>query len=260
MKIKLKKLNSSGFSHHLILPVLVIAAVAAIGIYLLKGSRAAELPKSNQQNIAANNASDQDLAASPQNQTIFYYQDSDINGCSPTNGGKNCGPSVITHLDDHNTSIPRLVTLDFSPCKTDIGCMTWDFRGAATDLGYAWDGPGRDMQVPAGMKGIRGCFRYAHTITPTHRDEIPKTTNVTVELTSELNGQETVIASTVNKDLKPIEQLGPTVRTCAKANTTSGPLAAYKGTFPKVGVRLKIDIKLINYYHFIIGRSALGYY
>ncbi len=40
----LKKLNHKGFSHHLILPVLVIAAVTAIGVYLLNGSKAAELP------------------------------------------------------------------------------------------------------------------------------------------------------------------------------------------------------------------------
>ncbi len=51
---KKNKLNQEGFSHHLILPVLVMVAVAAIGVYLLNGSKAAELPKNSSVASVAN--------------------------------------------------------------------------------------------------------------------------------------------------------------------------------------------------------------
>ncbi len=52
MKIfKKHKLNQNGFSHHFILPVLVIAVVASIGVYLLNKSKAAELPASATPNV-----------------------------------------------------------------------------------------------------------------------------------------------------------------------------------------------------------------
>ncbi len=41
MRIKLKKLNTKGFSHHLLIPVIAIVAIAGIGAYVVTRSKAA---------------------------------------------------------------------------------------------------------------------------------------------------------------------------------------------------------------------------
>lgn len=44
MKIKLKKLNSHGFAHHLLIPVIAVVVVAGIGTYIITKSHANQIP------------------------------------------------------------------------------------------------------------------------------------------------------------------------------------------------------------------------